>query len=117
MELCMRAWKDTEKLAVGYGKRTISNFIEAPYSLAYTLLLSVTGPKNKYDNDDDVSLYSMFLSKITDYMQKNGDKIFFCSSTWTAFTTPTMKKNNKLENIVKSCKKDPPRTSIDDDGE
>ena len=116
MRTCVRAWTDPAKLSWGYGNRTISDIIKAPSSLAYIFLLSVQGPKNKYE-DNDVSLYSMFLSKITDYVQKNGDKIFFCSSTWTAFTTPTMKKNNKLENIVKSCKKDPPRTSIDDDGE
>ena len=100
MELCMRAWKDTEKLAVGYGKRTISNFIEAPYSLAYTLLLSVTGPKNKYDNDDDVSLYSMFLSKVTDYVQKHGEEIFFCCTTRSTFDPPPKKEKNKLTIIV-----------------
>ena len=90
MELWVQAWTDPTKLAVGYGKRTISNIIEAPSSLAYILLLSVKGPKNKY-YDDNVSLYSMFLSKVTDYVQKHGQDIFFCSTTRSAFTLPPKK--------------------------
>ena len=112
----MQARTDPAKLAVGYGKRTISNIIKAPSSLAYILLLSVKGPKNKYD-DDNVSLYSMFLSKVTDYVQKHGEEIFFCSTTRSAFAPPSKKEKNKLPNIVESCKENPPGTSIDDDEE
>ena len=102
MELCMRAWTDPAKLAMGYGKSTIRIIIKAPSLSAYILLLSVKGPENKYD-DDDVSLYRMFLSKITDYVQKHGKEIFFCSTTRSAFAPPPKKEKNKLPNIVESC--------------
>ena len=91
---CVRAWTDTNKLAVAYGDRKISAIIKMPSSLAYIVLICVSGNKLKY-NKNDLLVYSMFLSIITEYMERNGDKIFFYNTTRGAYLPTTTKKENE----------------------
>ena len=59
-----------------------------------------------------MSLYSIFLSKITDYVQKHGEEVFFCSTTPSAFAPPPKNEKNMLPNIVESCYKNLPEPAL-----
>ena len=71
----MQAWTDPNQLSWGYGVRTIRKIIKAPSLLAYIVLICVNSTKLKY-NENDVRLYSIFLSKITDYAKKMATKSY-----------------------------------------
>ena len=96
--------------------------------MAYIMLLTVKVAKNKYNNDEEVNIYTMFHSKVENYMRIHGKDTFFCSTTLNVFTlVPKNEKNTKLLLIVELPDIDPNcqlkshaekkrrRISIDDD--
>ena len=96
IKICVLSWTDPAKLAGGYGTRTPVDIIKAPATMAYIMLIAVKGAKNKYD-DEEVNLYTMFHSKVKNYMRIHGKDAFFCSTTRNVFTlVPKNEKNTKL---------------------
>ena len=80
----MQYWTDPAKLAGRYCTRTTVDIIKAPATMAYIMLIAVKGAKNKYDHDK-VNLYTLFHSKVKNYVRIHGEDTFFCSTTRNAF--------------------------------